>query len=250
MKTYKAKGMNVSICSRSELKKLIYTDFPSDTAIISYYGIDEKRMYIPDLIRNVSLCIDDEKDYSALDTNDYHAEDFKRVANYILNCYENRINIICQCEAGISRSAATAAAVLQFLEQKGMLVFSDYELEPNKLFYNGIYHYLNDICLKRISTFSGSSMSNKYEMPCLDFLITKLKTSEIKREQIFLLYELHRIYKLPAQVTNALIEHALSVCDNHLFRKYIIPIAVDMSNHRIYTYEESLKFLKRGNDEQ
>lgn len=74
----------------------------------------------------------------------------RRIGNYILfnelhassilrfvNCYKNTIDlIICQCEAGISRSAGVAGALSKILNRDDNYFFKHYH--PNKHIYNTI----------------------------------------------------------------------------------------------------------------
>ena len=142
--------MNIKIRSRKEIQKLVHSVFPEKTAVISYFGEGEKPVFIPDNIRNIRLNIDDIQISEVDDPEDYHIGEFRRVASFVLNCTEQKINLICQCEAGISRSAATAAAILEFYEQKGIRIFSDYRYIPNKIFYNNILSCLREEYRRRL----------------------------------------------------------------------------------------------------
>lgn len=221
--------MNVYICSRKEIQKLIRSGFPDNTAVISYFGEGERPVFFPPQIKHLRIYIDDISTNEVSNPNDYHINDFKNVAQFILECDRKNMNILCQCEAGISRSAATAAAILEFYEQKGIKVFSDYRYNPNKLFYNSIYRCLNEY---------------KYDMPCLFFLMTKLNTSKVSQEGISILRELQCKYSLPTSVTNFLIEKSLEACDGRLVRAYILIYAKDIKNHHFSTSDEVIEFLK------
>jgi len=140
------------------------------------------------------------------------------------------MNIICQCEEGISRSAATAAAILEFYERKGITVFSDYRYNPNKFFYNSIYRCLNE---------------RSYDMPCIFFLMTKLNDFKVSQEDVSILRELQCKYNLPTSVINFLIEKTLEVCDGRLVRAYLDGIVKDIINHNFATPDEAIDYLKR-----
>ncbi len=142
--------MIIKICSRKEIQKLVHSVFPEKTAVISYFGEGEKPVFIPEHIGNIRLNIDDIQISEVDDPEDYHICEFRRVANFILNCAEQKNNLICQCEAGISRSAATAAAILEFYEQKGIKIFPDFRYSPNKLFYNNILKCLREEYRRRL----------------------------------------------------------------------------------------------------
>ena len=48
------------------------------------------------------------------------------------------MDLICQCEYGQSRSAACAAAILEFYDKNGISIFADYRYYPNQLVYNKV----------------------------------------------------------------------------------------------------------------
>lgn len=50
--------------------------------------------------------------------------------------------IICQCDYGQSRSAACAAAIIEYFEHRGISIFADYRYYPNQLVFNKIYEAL------------------------------------------------------------------------------------------------------------
>ena len=64
------------------------------------------------------------------------------VAEFILGAVSDGRRIICQCDYGQSRSAACAAAILQFYEKRGIEVFADYRYYPNQLVYHKIFDAL------------------------------------------------------------------------------------------------------------
>ena len=136
--------MKVNIFSRKQIIKLLYSGFPKNTAVISYYGEGEKPVHFPIGIRYIRLNIDDLDKEEVDDPDNFHINDFKRVANFILNCSDEGMNIICQCQEGISRSAATAAAILEFYEQDAERIFADIHYYPNQIFYNNILRCLSE----------------------------------------------------------------------------------------------------------
>ena len=136
--------MNVSIYSRSEIKKLIFKGFPKNTAVISYYGEYEQPVSFPSWIPHIRLFIDDIDISEIKGSEDYHIEDFRRIARFVKSCAEKDMDIICQCEAGISRSAGTAAAIKEFYDHDGKSIFEDSRYNPNRMFYNNLYRCLKE----------------------------------------------------------------------------------------------------------
>ncbi|MCM1507089.1 MAG: hypothetical protein NC177_08150 [Ruminococcus flavefaciens] len=60
------------------------------------------------------------------------------MAEFIYNAYNDGMDVICQCDYGQSRSAGTAAAILEHFYKNGITVFADYNRFPNKLVYHKV----------------------------------------------------------------------------------------------------------------
>lgn len=73
----------------------------------------------------------------------------KTMAEFILRLPEEVDTIICQCEFGQSRSAAVAAAILEYLNRSGITIFAASGYYPNKLVYNRLYRTLR-MCRSRM----------------------------------------------------------------------------------------------------
>lgn len=66
----------------------------------------------------------------------------EELAEFIKKANSKNMDIICQCEYGQSRSAACAAAILEYYEKKGISIFADYRYYPNQVIFNKIYNAL------------------------------------------------------------------------------------------------------------
>ena len=78
--------------------------------------------------------------------NKYHMfsdEQANRVADFVSEVWDKVDVIICQCEHGQSRSAAVAAAIMQFKYQNGIEIFADEKYYPNKFVYRKVFNVLN-----------------------------------------------------------------------------------------------------------
>lgn len=121
--------------------------FDASTFIISYYGEGEKRInfssckshVIQIYMDDVRYVEDPDKYYSG-----YHDE-FIAIARFIVDAMTNGSKIICQCNAGVSRSAATAMAIKEFYYKTGHEIAEDNNYNPNPLFYTSITEALNEI---------------------------------------------------------------------------------------------------------
>jgi len=149
--------MNVSILSRTEAEHLLKAGtFPGNAAVISFYspgkvkagdytpveyGHAPKRLYyacVPDI------------DIEALEhfgyTYDSYFSDADELAAFICGAVKDGLDIVCQCDYGQSRSAACAAAILEWFEKRGITVFADYRYYPNQLVFNRILEALGRVC--------------------------------------------------------------------------------------------------------
>ncbi len=147
--------MKVSIYSREEIEKLIETDFPKNTAVISFYdpkGIRSDNLTPVDYKNKAEMVyqvavydIDIEclEDYGL--TFDTYLPEAKDIAEFIYNAKENNLNIICQCQYGQSRSAGCAAAILEHFEKNGISIFADYRYYPNQVVFNKILKSLDEV---------------------------------------------------------------------------------------------------------
>jgi len=64
------------------------------------------------------------------------------IADFIAAQLPAADRIICQCEYGQLRSAAVAAAILEFIEGNGLSIFIDDAYSPNKLVFRKVYECL------------------------------------------------------------------------------------------------------------
>ena len=84
---------------------------------------------------------------NAVVEKEYNMISFEQ-ANEIAKLYydhKDEINVlICQCEHGQSRSAAVAAAILEFRSRRGIDVFSNDNYYPNKVVFRRVLEALKD----------------------------------------------------------------------------------------------------------
>lgn len=143
----------VYIYSRKEIENLLHSNFPKNTAVISFYdppnirtgeitkpvdfkGKAERVFTIP--IHDIDIEI--LEDYNL--TFDTYFPEVNNLAKFIHSAYTDGLDIICQCEYGQSRSAACAAAILEHYYNNGISIFSDYRYYPNQLVYHKIFDAL------------------------------------------------------------------------------------------------------------
>lgn len=148
--------MKVSIYSRKEIEEIIDSgNFPENTAVISYYDpkikkIDKDYSHVDysGVCENVFYSELDDLDLEVikrkgLTYNKYFPEADK-IAEFIYNAYNNGMDIICQCEYGQSRSAGTAAAIMEHFYKSGIWVFADYKRYPNQVVFHKVFEALEN----------------------------------------------------------------------------------------------------------
>lgn len=124
-----------------------YGFFDSKTYIISFYGEGEKKVDFSNCKAHVcQLYIDDiivptDKDEFY---KQYHGI-FITVARFIVEAISTGKKIVCQCNAGVSRSAATAKAIKEYFFGTGYEIDEDGSYIPNPLFFESILKALDEI---------------------------------------------------------------------------------------------------------
>ena len=144
--------MKINIHSRSSIGELIQKGFPKKTAVISFYTPKSKKEDAESRVNYSGVCdrvfyvgipdIDIEilGDYGY--TYETYLAEADELAKFICKAKTDGLDIICQCDYGQSRSAACAAAILQYYEGRGIEVFADYRYYPNQLVYHKVFEAL------------------------------------------------------------------------------------------------------------
>ena len=70
-------------------------------------------------------------------------EQAEQIAEFYHTVCDKADILICQCEHGQSRSAAIAAAILEYKSKSGIKVFAHDDYYPNKTIYKKILRYLS-----------------------------------------------------------------------------------------------------------
>ena len=149
--------MKVSVYSRNKIEKLINEGrFPDNTAVVSFYNSPSKSKDVNYTHVDYSNVCEmyyyielDDLGFEVLRSHGFSYETFftdaGKVAEFICQVHDKGMNLICQCEHGQGRSAGCAAAVLEYYCRKGIVIFTDYRFNPNKV----IYHKLLEALRKR-----------------------------------------------------------------------------------------------------
>ncbi|MBE6911028.1 MAG: hypothetical protein E7473_00710 [Ruminococcaceae bacterium] len=152
--------MKIEIYSRKAIEKLIESNFPPNTAVISFYDPPSRRTpkdYKPVDYQGKSerlfqvgvhdIDIETLEDYGMF--FDTYLPESNDLAKFVISADRDGLDIICQCEYGQSRSAACAAAIKEFFSHTGIEIFADYRYYPNQLIFNKLLYALKSIGEKR-----------------------------------------------------------------------------------------------------
>lgn len=148
--------MKVKILNKQQLEKISSKPFVERTAIISIADYDKKFPILqnqPTYLYQVRFNDIEESDIDNklvsnvtglkqdLVEDKYHMIkdlDAKNIADFYFNVYKKIDCLIIQCEHGISRSSAVAAAILEFHSKSGIIIFASDKYFPNKLVYRKV----------------------------------------------------------------------------------------------------------------
>lgn len=146
--------MNIKIYSKKAIEELLKkVKKLENTAVISFYDPPNAKgeRAIPvdysdkvDMIFQVAvndIDIDVLPEYGL--TFETYFTEVDELAEFIVEAHNKNMDIICQCEYGQSRSAACAAAILEYYNNNGISIFADYRYYPNQIIFNKVLDSLN-----------------------------------------------------------------------------------------------------------
>ena len=155
--------MKIRIKNRKALEKISASPFEENVAIISITDVDDVPVnlkYLPKGVLSISfndvdndVMIDEigrthTDDERIFIENKYHMltdEQANQIATFYFSVCDKVDCIICQCEHGQSRSAAVAAAILEYRSRKGVSIFADDRYYPNKVVFRKVLASLKAI---------------------------------------------------------------------------------------------------------
>lgn len=140
--------MTVSIYSREKVIELLNTNFPENTAVISFSDPGTLPVdYHQRPVRLFQVAIHD-ADLSYLPkcglTYETYFPEATDLAAFIYETNNDNLDILCQCEYGESRSAACAAAISEHFHHNGLSIFTDYRYYPNQVVYHKVFEALEN----------------------------------------------------------------------------------------------------------
>lgn len=222
--------MKVSVYSREAIESIIAEGkFPENTAVISFYDpaikrIDEDYSHIDynGVCNTVFYSELDDLDLDVLErkgyTYDTYFPEAPDIATFIYRAYDNGMDIICQCEYGQSRSAATAAAILEHFHHNGISIFTNYNYYPNQVVYHKIFdalekqkRYHDNYYYYAVDTETMRSHITKLQLP--ESLLSDYSrdngnsAADLKFEIEKVLSERNILYHTAEEIMNALLKN-------------------------------------------
>ena len=161
--------MKILIKSRKQIEALARNPFSEKTMLISITDANESQVHLeyePEFLIRLSFDdVDNDVINDALGKKPSFEERFEiecaynfislKQADDIANMFLRHMGeidvLICQCEHGQSRSAAVAAAILEFRSKRGVEVFANDKYYPNKVVYRRTLKSLQQNSLDVIS---------------------------------------------------------------------------------------------------
>lgn len=142
--------MNVIVLSRTKARKFSYSNKENECVIISITDPFSKTnrfartSYIKDVLR-VEFDDIDQQSQGGILMNETHAN---TIASFVDKWKDKVDTIVVHCEAGVSRSAGTAAAILKFINNDDSPVFDNGRFCPNmhcyRMMLNAFYCEINE----------------------------------------------------------------------------------------------------------
>lgn len=148
--------MEVAIFNREQIETLLQGGFAAHTALISitdagwqFADLENKPEFLLQLtfddVDN-DVFVDElgrtptEDERKRIEAKYYMLTDDQagKIAEFVLSVKDKADLLICQCEHGQSRSAAVAAAVLEYLDKSGIEIFADDNYYPNKMVFKKV----------------------------------------------------------------------------------------------------------------
>lgn len=149
--------MKILIRSRKAIEKMSKSPFQKGTAIISITDANDSTVNFenePDFLLRLAFddvdndvfadepveeLTDEERLEVEKKYNMFSNEQSSEIASFYNGYKENISTFICQCEHGQSRSAAVAAAVMEYRSRRGIKIFADDRYFPNKVVFRKVY---------------------------------------------------------------------------------------------------------------
>ena len=154
--------MKILIKSRAAVEKMALTPFAEHTALISIGDANwcfAELKHKPEFLLQIAFDdvdsdvivdelgrkpFEEERQKHEIKYKMFSDEQADLVASFYHSHKDSISTLICQCEHGQSRSAAVAAAILEYRSRKGIMVFMHEKYFPNKMVFRKVLHALKN----------------------------------------------------------------------------------------------------------
>ena len=139
--------MKVTVMNRVSAKRYSYHTHPESSVIISITDPDkESNVFEKSPLNNIKAVLRVQfQDVDAPNPESITNGDASKIAKFAMLWYNKVDVIIVHCEAGQSRSAGAAAAILKYFTGKDDAIFDDYRYTPNRTVYRKVLNNLFDL---------------------------------------------------------------------------------------------------------
>ena len=115
------------------------TNKPQFVLQLAFDDVDNE-VFVDELGENPST---EEKRRIEEEYNMFTNEQAEQIAAFFHEVWDKVDVFICQCEYGQSRSAAVAAAIMEYRDRNGIEIFANDNYYPNKLVFRKVFEALN-----------------------------------------------------------------------------------------------------------
>lgn len=154
--------MKILIKSRNDTEKMSKSEFGKGTALISITDAGSDfavLIHKPDYLLQIAfddvdndIFIDELGRTPSVEERQELESKYKmlsdeqalQIASFYTDNKDSIATLICQCEHGQSRSAAVAAAIMEFRSRRGIMVFAHDNYYPNKVVFRKVLDALKD----------------------------------------------------------------------------------------------------------
>jgi len=139
------KMQKVIVLNRKQARELTYNDFSLNRVIISISSQwDNPPVFNSQnhSIREVCYCNFDDEEVGENIMTDRDAE---KIANFAKKWWDKCDQIVVHCDAGVSRSAGVAGAILKHFTGSDAQIFYDWFYVPNMLCYRKVLNALHKL---------------------------------------------------------------------------------------------------------
>jgi len=138
----------IKVMSRAQVMQFSFSEHHEIIAVISISDCDKDYPHLEnnpynDIVYKCKCHFDDVDDG---EDNCITYDDALKIASFVFSVKDKADLLIVHCEAGISRSAGVAAAIMKFIDDDDTPIFDDHHYRPNMTCYRKVLRKLFELC--------------------------------------------------------------------------------------------------------